>query len=360
VKRTTLIQEGVRRLLNISPELPDDERRDVMEKFDLKMRYSGYLKKYRWNIIESAFAIYENKVKEDREGTRPLYRHREYRRAERERKKASSRESWYKGEETNPNMAPLIVDPTPGGTMYNEMLKVCEDFKATHKIGIRVVQRGGSKLTSHIKSNPLGSAGCLRDSCSICRGERKGKCDKPGIGYRQTCENCKVEGVEATYEGESSRTAFQRGAEHDTELAKKSEDSPLWKHQSIHHPDTEARFQMEVTGVHRSVASRMCDEIVRIKSSNSKHLMNSKNDWNQPALVRVVAVTGNSQETQQGDLQPTRQERRAAARDTPTRRRRRLANERAVSPASPEMNVRRQGTQQQQESREMRRQRRAN
>jgi hypothetical protein len=150
-------------------------------------------------------------------------------RAEREKKKAKSRETWYRGEENAPNMAPLIVDPTPGGIMYKEMLQVCQEFKATHKIGIKVVQRGGLKLKSAIKSNPLGSAGCMREKCSICKGKKKGKCDKPGIGYRQTCLECEKVGKTATYEGESSRTAYQRGAEHDKELEKKSEDSPLCK-----------------------------------------------------------------------------------------------------------------------------------
>jgi hypothetical protein len=255
-------------------------------------------------------------------------------------------------------MAPLIVDPTPSGKMYSEMLDVCREFKATHKIGVRVVQRGGTKLTSAIKSNPLGSEGCLRDKCAICRGDKKGNCDKPGIGYRQTCENCERKGKSATYEGESSRTAYQRGAEHDKELEKKSEDSPLWKHSSIHHPDETATFKMEVTGKHRTVLVRMCDEIVRIKTSNSNVLMNSKNDWNQPALVRVVAVSGNSQESQPGDTQPTRQERRSA-RGTPTRRRRRQAPENAESPATPDRGTRRNGDQQQ-EDRVQRRQRRGN
>jgi hypothetical protein len=40
--------------------------------------------------------------------------------------------------------------------------------------------------------------------------------------------------------------------------------------------------------------------------------MNSKNDWAQPPLVRIVAVTGNQLETQIGDNEPSRQERRAA------------------------------------------------
>jgi hypothetical protein len=100
----------------------------------------------------------------------------------------------------------------------------------------------------------------------------------------------------------------------------------------------------------------MCDKIVRIKTTNSKILLNSKNDWNQPALVRVLAVQGNSQITQQGDDQPTRQERRAA-RTTPSRRRRRQTDDQDESPATPARENRRQGAQQQVD-RELKRQRR--
>jgi hypothetical protein len=164
--------------------------------------------------------------------------------------------------------------------------------------------------------------------------------------------------VTATYEGETSRTAYQRGMEHLNDIEKRAEDSPLWKHSSIHRVSSPAQFQMEVTGLHRSAMERLSEEIVRIKTSNSKILMNSKNDWAQPALVRVVAVTGNNQETQPGDQEPSRQERRAEieARRTPQRRRRRAATE--ATPNSPPESRQRQGHAEQQEDRETRRMRR--
>jgi hypothetical protein len=112
-------------------------------------------------------------------------------------------------------------------------------------------------------------------------------------------------------------------------MEKEKEDSPLWKHSSIHHVEKKATFEMEVTGMQRTPAERLCNEIVRIKTSNSKIVLNSKNDWAQPALVRIVAVSGNQQETQTGDTQPTRQDRMATRNltqsGTPTRRRRRAA-----------------------------------
>jgi hypothetical protein len=140
-------------------------------------------------------------------------------------------------------------------------------------------------------------------------------------------------------------------------MEKHVEDSPLWKHSVIHHEEQKSSFEMQVTGVHRTAMGRLCDKIIRIKTSNSKVLLNSKNDWAQPALIRVTTAVGNSQETQVGDSQPSRQERREAARaqqGTPQRRRRR----RAASPATTTPVRAAPDAQQQQEDRQSRRARR--
>jgi hypothetical protein len=65
IKKSTLTQEGVRRLLNVSPNLPDSERGRVMTEYDRKLRFSGYKKPFRWNIINAAYGIYTEKVRQD-------------------------------------------------------------------------------------------------------------------------------------------------------------------------------------------------------------------------------------------------------------------------------------------------------
>lgn len=87
VKRITLTQEEVRRLLNVSRNLPDSERARVKSDFDKKMRFSGYKRPLRWNILTSAYKIYEDKVRQDLTGEPPLYRHREFKRQDRELEK---------------------------------------------------------------------------------------------------------------------------------------------------------------------------------------------------------------------------------------------------------------------------------
>jgi hypothetical protein len=166
------------------------------------------------------------------------------------------------------------VDPTPDGVMAKEMAQVIKQFKETHKMGIKLMERGGKRLSSETKSDALGEKTCRREECSKCRVQKPGKCDKAGIGYSQTCLDCQETGVKATYQGESSRTGFHRGMEHDHDLEMESEDSPLWKHSSIHHKDKKARFQMEVTGVHKGAMHRLSDEIVRIKTDNSSIVLN--------------------------------------------------------------------------------------
>jgi hypothetical protein len=312
IKKSTLIQEGVRRLLNVSPDLPDEERARVMMEYDLKLRYSGYNKAYRWNTIKAAYGIYGDKVTADKEGKRPMYRHREFLRRERERGKRSNRETWYQGGGPIKDKAPLIIDPTPDGKMAKEMASVIQDFKSTHNIGVKLVQRGGSRIVNLASTDPLGNKACTRENCPICTGEAPGRCDRAGVGYRQTCDCCKSQGITATYEGETSRTAFCRGMEHKKDIEKKDLESPLWKHCSIHHQETAVPFTMEVTGIYKSAGNRLSNKIVRIRSSNSNIVLNSKNDWAQPAMIRVVPTMGNIMETQEGDQQPTRQQRRAA------------------------------------------------
>lgn len=311
LKRSTLTQEGVRRLMNVSPEYEEEERTRVMTEFDLKLRYSGYKKKFRFEVIEAAYGIYNKKLAQEEDGTRPLYRHREWNRANRELQKTVKRENWYKGEGPTPNMAPLILDPTPSGKLVEEIKAICKEFDKTHNIGIKIMERGGRKMTAEVKSDPLGDKLCRREKCTICKGNKPGKCDIASCGYRQTCVECREVGIMACYEGESSLTAFQRTQNHEDDMRKEDLESPMYKHCTIAHNSRKVEFEVEVTGIHKTVMGRMTDELVRIKHSTSDVVLNSKNDWTQPALVRVIPITGNRLETQVGDTLPGRAERRA-------------------------------------------------
>jgi hypothetical protein len=189
-------------------------------------------------VIVAAIGIYRGKVEESKteEGT-PLYRSREWQKERRDKAKEEKQKNWYQNRSSDGirNLAPLILDPTEGGTMRKEMERVVALFKMAHKIGIKIMERGGRKSAADIRSDPLGTKLCNKENCTICRVPgSKGGCMGRGIGYRQICQECPYSKADQTkaaiYEGESGQSAYQRGLRHTDDLRKHKELSPLWKH----------------------------------------------------------------------------------------------------------------------------------
>jgi hypothetical protein len=55
---------------------------------------------------------------------------------------------------------------------------------------VKIVERGGDNLKNICKSNPTGKKECERKNCKICEGDKPGRCDTAGIGYRCICKEC--------------------------------------------------------------------------------------------------------------------------------------------------------------------------
>ena len=141
------------------------------------------------------------------------------------------------------------------------------------------------------KSEPLRNKVCGREECFVCTSEG-GKCEKNGVGYELKCEECKKAGRKAVYEGETGRNAFTRGAEHKAALRLESEDSPIWKHCQLEHDGTKVEFSMKVCGRFQSCLVRQVNEPVRMMRAKADCLLNSKSEFHQAPLVRVIALTG--------------------------------------------------------------------
>jgi hypothetical protein len=303
VKRSTLTQEGVRRLLHTAPSVPTERRRDIMEAWDAKMRVSGYNERFRRQVIVAAVGIYRDKLSKAETGEAPLYRGRLWQKERRDIEKDMKMSSWYKSKDKVPNVAPLIINPTQSGVLKKEIDKICSMFKETHNMGVKVMERGGRKATSDMKSDPLGDKICKRPDCRICTSEgTKGGCRGQGMGYAQTCLSCPNgkgnESESAVYYGETGRSNYERGTEHTRDLLNELEDSPLWKHCQLIHSGTHVQFSMETTGVFKSCEERQTNEGSRVKTSEVKHILNSKSQWHQPPIHRIVVDVGNYQETQ--------------------------------------------------------------
>ena len=100
-----------------------------------------------------------------------------------------------------------------------------------------------------------------------------------------TCQN---RGKVKVYEGETSRSARLRGIEHVKSYNGKKEDSVLYKHKLLEHNHEEVDFKMEITGTFRDALTRQAEESIRIQTRKKSELMNSKSQFNNPPIARVV------------------------------------------------------------------------
>jgi hypothetical protein len=143
----------------------------------------------------------------------------------------------------------------------------------------------------------MGGGGCGREDCMLCTtGDKKhrGKCNLNSILYQQTCLTCKNNGVKAIYIGESGRNAYTRGGDHLTALEKMdAANNALAKHCVIHHGGMKQPFKMDLLGIYKGCLQRQVAEGVEIRKSDADIIMNSKSQWEQPPIVRVIAVEGN-------------------------------------------------------------------
>ena len=74
----------------------------------------------------------------------------------------------------------------------------------------------------------------------------------------------------------------------------------LWKHCLVEHDGVKAEFLMKCLGVFYSCLVRQVNEAVRIEMSQADCVMNSKAEFHQAPLVRVVPVTGLQEEQGEG------------------------------------------------------------
>ena len=68
------------------------------------------------------------------------------------------------------------------------------------------------------------------------------------------------------------------------------ESNAFSKHLQIFHPENDGgieKFNIQVRSVHKKSSAKQTTEAVKIQSSRADHLLNSKAEHKQPALLRV-------------------------------------------------------------------------
>ena len=85
-------------------------------------------------------------------------------------------------------------------------------------------------------------------------------------------------------------------------IGKRDENNAFAKHLAIYHPDqagNKEAFEFRLEEVHNKPLSRLCSESDFIHRNTSEIQMNSKAEWHQPVVARVV-VTRELEELEQG------------------------------------------------------------
>ena len=94
--RTILTQECLRIFRNTSLELGEDIRNKHLNKFMLKLKNSGHSVHFRKQILNSAFQAFQKMIEEDINGTKPMFRARNWNYEERCKNKIQKKRNWFK------------------------------------------------------------------------------------------------------------------------------------------------------------------------------------------------------------------------------------------------------------------------
>ena len=190
---------------------------------------------------------------------------------------------------------------------FDLILILKASLKQVSGMRVSVVERAGQAIKHLAKSEPLKRKGCGREKCFPCR-TGGGNCEKNGVAYRVRCETCRRAGKMTEYEGESGYNGFTRGCEHEDAVRLGDQDNALYKHCVREHGGAKAEFSMRALASYQSCLVRQVNEAVRIGGSKAECIMNSKAEFHQAPLVRVVPVVGLEQEQSVREARRSRKE----------------------------------------------------
>jgi hypothetical protein len=129
---------------------------------------------------------------------------------------------------------------------------------------------------------------CYSISCMSCNKTFEDK--QPSQGTQSPAPSQGQTAPGSQYYGETAKNMASRSAEHTQLLKARDSDSPLWKHcLEVHGGDMEAaNFVMKLVSRHMDPLSRLITEGVLIKGASQGSLMNSRGEFRQSKVARVI------------------------------------------------------------------------
>ena len=213
-----------------------------------------------------------------------MYRNKDWKRAERDRKKQQNKTQWYKKGKTKYKSI-IFVPATPKSKLQKEYSKIIKK----HKMKIKVVEKAGIQVKSLIqKSEPFKQNKCNDKDCFPCTSSKNNKhtnCRKDGIIYHITCNKC-----QAQYIGESARNGNTRGKEHLNDYETNRDSSIMQRHIQTHHRHDEQRptFTMTITQIYNNrCMDRQLSEAIQINNIPDEDKINNKTEYIQHIFPRT-------------------------------------------------------------------------
>ena len=248
-----------------------------------KFQFSGYNKKFRYEVMDSAIKAYLKIVEHDRNGVKPMYRPKGYQLEERKESKRKKKKTWYaKGGYESVIFAPA----TPNSSLKKNYEKAIKETP----LKIKVVEQSGTQLKRILQtSNPFKKDTCDDDECMICKNGEKKNCRRSEVKYHIKCEN---ENCDSVYHGETAKNAYTRGKEHESGYKSHLEENHMWKHCVQKHNGEEQQFTMHIDRMFRKDAMlRQITEAIQINDTEERRRMNSRAEWHQPRVPRISIET---------------------------------------------------------------------
>ena len=99
----------------------------------------------------------------------------------------------------------------------------------------------------------------------------------------------------SVYVGETARSLYERGMEHQKAYRDKKEDSHMYKHHVVHHGGQgETKFHLRPIKFHRTALNRQLSEAVRIGRLGEGTVLNSKSEYNRCMIARLTLEEENT------------------------------------------------------------------
>ena len=282
-KESVLVADLTRVMRNISLQCTAEERREKVQHYMARLQFSGYSMEERIKVYRTAKKRFDEMLRKDETGTEPLYRSKNWNRAERNEEKRRKKGNWFKG---NGSEAVYFVDATPG----SQLADLCRKEFERAGLKIKVVERSGRSVKrTLVKSNPFKKRGCGQDGCQVCALGGDVDCKARGVHYKIWCDGVDAKGdpcLDIDYEGETSRSTDCRFGGHMSTLRSKNEQirqtSFIYDHMWEVHNGEIPPLKIKILGKYPGDPGlRQATEAVSIRRNKPK--LNGKNEWtNEP------------------------------------------------------------------------------